>query len=841
MKVPVSWLRALVELPTGVSTKQIADAYTKAGLQVERIEQRGGEVTGPVVVGRVLDIVAEPQKNGKTIRWCTVDCGPEHNASGTNPDIQNARGIVCGADNFEVGDHVVVALPGAVLPGDFAIAARKTYGHVSDGMICALDELGLGEDHSGIIVLPDLIDGQPPVLGADALDVMGARDEVFDVDVTPDSSHCLSMRGFAREAAQAFGVPFNDPYAAQVPAQQTNGYPVVLESDACPLFVALTVRDYDPAAPSPEWMVRRLESSGMRSISLPVDITNHVMLESGQPLHAYDAAKLEGPIRVRQAREGERLTTLDDVDRALSREDLLITDDRGPIGLAGVMGGQTTEWSAGTTSIVFEAAHFDPGTIGRTFRRHKLPSEASKRFERGVDMGVPYAAALKAAQLLVEYGGGTLDPGITVVGEVQAPPTQQIPADLPARILGAEVGRDEVERVLTASGVEVSGVDVLTLQPPTWRRDLVDQYDYVEEVGRKIGYDRIGATVPRATAGLGYTREQSGRYAVIDAVVAAGFVEVLALPFIGAEEIDRLGATVDDPRRRLVRLANPLSDAQPYLRSTLLPGLFQAVARNTSRSQDDLSLFECGSVFLDGGEPAATMPDVTRRPTSAETAELYRSLPAQPRMLAGVVCGDWRSAGWQGPAIKADWTHAVLLAQSAAQALGLELQREAAEMAPWHPGRCARLLVADPAGQLVEVGHAGELHPTVVTDFGLPARTCAVELDLDAMVAAAPKGGEVRSLSPFPLTKEDVALIVDADVPAARVEAALRAGGGELLETVTLFDVYTGPQIGEGKKSLAYGMGFRANRTLTEAEAAQARDAGVAAAAAATGAIQRVQ
>ena len=830
MRVPMSWLRDLVTLPANVTTAQLADALTRAGLQVERIEVTGAEVSGPVVVGRVLDFVEEPQRNGKTIRWCQVDVGEDA-----------PRGIVCGALNFAVGDLVVVALPGAVLPGGFEISARKTYGHVSDGMICAEDELGLGEDHTGIMVLPELVDGRVPELGSDAMALLQARDEVLEVDVTPDIGYCLSMRGIAREAAQAFNVAFTDPYLVGAWGPHSGGYPIRIETPNCTSFVALTISGVDPDAPTPLWLAARLVASGMRSISLAVDITNYVMLESGQPLHAYDADHLSGPIVVRQAAPGEQLVTLDGTQRKLDVTDMLITDDSGPIGLAGVMGGLTTELVASTRNIVLEAAHFDPISIGATFRRHKLPSEASARFARGVDPALPLAAARTAARLMAELGGGKVEEQYTIVGEVPAMPAQRIRADLPARILGAPISEEQVVEVLRASGVQVSGErddqggEWLQLVPPTWRPDLVDQYDYVEEVGRKIGFGVVQAEVPRASAGTGLSFAQRSRRAVLQAAADAGFVELITLPFISGDELDRLGLAADDERRKVVRLANPLADNQPFMRTTLLPGLFAAAARNTSRSIDDLAIFECGSAFLANDKGAAPQPDVARRPSDDEIAQVTGSLPDQPRLLAGVLTGNWVPAGWQGPAIKADWRHAVLLAEEAAHAVGLQLTRRAAQRTPWHPGRCAELLIGDQV-----IGYAGELHPSVVQAFGLPERACAVEFDLDKLIAAAPRGGEVSAISPYPLLKEDVALIVTADIPAAQVRDALVDGAGELLETIRLFDIYTGPQAGEGKKSLAFALGFRApDRTLTEAEAAAARDAAVAMAAERCGAVQR--
>jgi phenylalanyl-tRNA synthetase beta chain len=833
VRAPLSWLREYAALPDELDGRALAEELIRAGLEVETVEHAGADVGGPLVVGKVLQFVEQPQKNGKTIRWCQVDVGP-YNADG------RPRGIVCGARNFAVGDTVVVALPGAVLPGGFTIGARTTYGHVSDGMICSARELGLGDDHTGILVLPD----PDLAAGADAAAVLQLRDEVLHIAVTPDRGYCLSIRGLAREAAQATGSGFTDPVDRRIPDEHDGGYPVRLESAACPLFVAITVEGVDASRPSPRWLSRRVQLAGMRSISLPVDITNYVMLETGQPIHAYDADLLAGPIVVRKAVDGEKLTTLDDVVRPLDVDDLLITDDSGPIGLAGVMGGATTELSGSTTNVVIEAAHFDAMTIARTSRRHKLSSEASRRFERGVDPAATYTAAHRVAQLLVELAGGTLLAGETVRGAVPPPPETVIEDSLPGAILGADIDHDRVVELISLIGARVveepsgeGGARRLRITPPTWRPDLTDPYDYVEEVGRLIGFDTIEAVVPRAKVGRGLTRGQRDRRAVVAALAARGFVEVLSFPFVSTEELDRLQIPADDERRRLNKIINPLSETSPYLRTTILPGLLATVARNRSRGNDDLALFESGSVFF-AADPLLGVPrlPVTQRPSAAELEVLDRALGRQPRHLAAVLSGQWRPDGWHGPGEPADWRHAIAFVETAAWAVGLQLERRADERAPWHPGRCAAFIAPD--GSVL--GHAGEIHPAVCSAFGLPARAAATEIDLDALLAAAPDRGDVAAISSFPVAKEDVALIVAADVPAAVVEQALRSGAGPLLESVTLFDVYTGLQAGEGNKSLAYALRFRApDRTLTEAEAAEARDAAVAAAARETGAVQR--
>jgi phenylalanyl-tRNA synthetase beta chain len=828
MRAPLSWLRDWVTVPADTSGRHLAENLIRVGLEVETVEQAGHDVAGPLVVGRVLSYEVETHANGKSIRYCRVDVGAQNDESGS-------RGIVCGADNFEAGDLVVVALPGSMLPGGFAISARKTYGHLSDGMICSAAELGLGEDRTGILVLPE--PGLIP--GEDAVGLLRLRDEVLDVAVTPDRGYCLSVRGLAREAAVATGSTFVDPVDRATPHERLDGYPVRLASPACPLFVALTVTGIDSRRPSPRWLARRVQLAGMRSISLAVDITNYVMLETGQPIHAYDRARLSGPIVVRRAAPGERLTTLDDVVRSLSPDDLLITDASGPIGLAGVMGGASTELSGDSTDVVIEAAAFDAMSIARTSRRHKLSSEASRRFERGVDPAAAYSAGHRVARLLVELGGGMLAAEETVVGKVPSLPATSLEVDLPARVLGTAVSRSRVVELLESLGVEVGADgDRLTAVPPTWRPDLRDPYDYVEEVGRLVGFETIEAVVPRAPLGRGLTKAQRSRRAINTALAIRGHVEVLSFPFANAADLDSLGVPADDQRRRLVRILNPLAETSPCLRTTLLPGLFAAAARNVGRGNDDLALYETGSVFF-APRPvlAAPRPAADRRPDPDVLAAMDVALAAQPRHCAVVLAGYWRPPGWRDAGERVGWQHAVAFVEAAGRAVGVELTRRASERPPWHPGRCAEITLAQGGAVL---GHAGELHPDVCDAFGLPARTCAAEFDLDALIADAPGAGDVARISGFPLAKEDVALIVDDDVPAVAVEAALRDGAGPLCESIRLFDTYAGPQVGHGKKSLAFALRFRAaDRTLTEAEAGAARNAAVAEAAERLGAVQR--
>ncbi len=839
MRIPLSWLREYVDIPADEDTDAVGERLVSIGLELEEIETVGGDVSGPLVVGRVLEI-EELTEFKKPIRFCQVEVGAAHG----HPDTPGIRGIVCGASNFVVGDLVVVALPGSVLAGGFAIASRETYGHVSDGMISSERELGLGDDHDGIIVLPE---GTAEV-GADAGPVVGLGDHVLDVSVTPDMGFCLSMRGIARELAHQYGVPFRDPGSELVdlpaPVGGTPHGCAVDDLERSDLFTLRTLEGFDPAAPSPYWMRRRLVMSGMRPVSLAVDVTNYVMLETGQPLHAFDRAKLRGPIVVRRAVAGETLDTLDHVTRALDVDDLLITDDRGPIGLAGVMGGLETEVDESTTDIALEAAHFSARTVAHMSRRHKLSSEASRRFERGVDFAVaPYASA-RAAALLIAHGGGR-HVGLTGVEGPREPATVLLDVGLPSRVAGIAIPAATVVDRLEAVGASVAdpGADPLLVTVPSWRPDLTDPADLVEEVLRLGGYDAVPTTLPTARAGFGLTESQRARRRVGRALAGAGYVEAVSYPFVGDADLDALGIPAGDPRRRMLLLANPISDEQPGMRTTLLPGLVAALRRNVGRGAGDVALAEIGSVFhLREGQPARGItdpprPSVDTRPSDDDLAALEALLPDQPLHVGVALTGLRSPQGWWGPGDPATWADAVEAARVVAAAVGTVLVvRRGAAPAPWHPGRCAELVVA---GEVV--GYAGELAPRVCEDAGVPRRTSVMELDLTAVIRHASGVVTPTPLSTYPVAKEDVALVVDDAVASSDVESALASGAGPLLESVRLFDVYTGDQVGAGKKSLAFALRFRApDRTLTVDEVTAARAAAVGAAVAAHGAVQRV-
>ncbi len=827
MKAPLSWILEYVDVPADTTIEELTSRLTLTGLKLEAIESPGREITGPLVIGRVLTMDPEPQKNGKTINWCTVDVGA---ANGTG----EPQGIVCGAHNFAPGDLVVVILPGGVLPGNFAISARKTYGHVSAGMICSARELGLGDDHDGIIVLPAEA-GQP---GQDVRQILGLDEETIEFEINPDRAYALSLRGIAREVLVSVegATNFRDPALRDTPPANASGHPVAVEdADGCPVFVARKVVGFDPAAPTPDFISQRITAAGMRPISLAVDITNYVMLETGRPIHGYDAEKVQGTIVVRRARAGEHLTTLDGTDRTLDPGDLVVTDDSGIIGLGGVMGGETTEMSDSTTSILVEAAHWDAVSMFRTGKRHKISSEAGKRNERGVDPTICEAAADRVVELLVAHGGASADPGVTVLGTAPIVPAVEVPGDLARRVSGMPISEQTSIAMLGAVGCEVDGVATLSVTPPPWRPDLTDPQDFSEEIIRLVGYDKVPSVLPTPPSGRGLTRAQQVRRRIGRTMAGEGYVEVVNFPFVGAADFDALGLEPDDPRRAVLRLSNPLNSEAGWMTTTLLPGVLRTAAKNVGHGNVDVAVFETATVTVPvGAGPAAILP-VDRRPTDEEFAALDAALPAQPLHLALVAAGEATAGSWWGEARPVSWADAIDAVRAVADALGLQVTSRPASLAPWHPGRCAELAVD---GEVI--GHAGEVHPSACQAFGLPKRTIAAEVDLDRLIAKAVHLRQAPSFSAYPVAKEDVALVVDDSVAAADVEASLREGAGELLESIRLFDAFTGDQVGEGKKSLAYALRFRApDRTLKEGEAGTARDAAVALAAQRHGASQR--
>ena len=757
-------------------------------------------------------------------------------------------------------------------PAASHITARKTYGHVSDGMICSARGARAGGGRptgsscsatrtATRTTTASVLRGRAPTPWS----CSGSGTPSWSWPSRPTGGtpcRCGAWRARSRRRSAARSVDPGAPDALRRPvADSDDGWEVRLPDPGCARYVARLVEGLDPAARSPLAWQSRLLRAGMRPVSGAVDVTNLVMLELGQPLHAFDADRLSGAVVVRRAAAGERLVTLDGVDRALHPDDLVIADDTGPVALAGVMGGEATELRVGeTTRVLLESAHFDPVSVARTARRHGLPSEASRRFERGVDPALPARAAQRAVELLAQVAGAVDTGRVTDAGAVPEAAEVPLPADLPGRTAGVPYPAAVVVARLRDVGCEVVGDGTdgtpLAVRPPSWRPDLTDPADLVEEVVRLEGYEGLPSVLPTAPGGRGLRPEQRGRRRAADALATAGFVEVPSYPFVGQAGLDALGLPADDERRRTVRLANPLSEEESALRTTLLPGLAATALRNRSRGTPDLALFEVGTVFRvpADGLPDAPRPSVERAPTPEEMAALDAALPAQPRHVAVLLCGQAEPAGWWGPGRSADWTDAVDAARLVAEAVGAVVDVRADDVAPWHPGRCAALLVGsavgvagdepDPRGDPGQqvVGHAGELHPRVCAALGLPPRTVAAELDLDLLVSVGRGAAPAPAVSPYPAARLDVALAVPAEVAAADVHEALQdgaaaAGDEDLLESLGLFDVWTGPPLAEGERSLAFALRLRASdRTLTAAETAEVRDAAVAEAASRTGA-----
>lgn len=831
MRVPISWLREFVDVPLDVTHEQVHAALVKVGFEEEDVHTF--DLTGPIVVGQVLEFTPEPQSNGKTINWCQVDVG--------GGDV---RGIVCGAHNFVVGDKVVVSLPGAVLPGPFPIAARKTYGHVSDGMIASARELGLGEEHDGILRLASL--GLDPELGTDAIALLGLDDFAVDVNVTPDRGYAFSIRGIAREYASSTGAVFHDPAdRVSLPATEPTGFSVTVDDAApihgragCSVFTTRVVRGVDPTRPTPAWMVARLTLAGIRSISLAVDVTNYVMLELGQPTHAYDLDKLTGGIVVRRAAPGESITTLDDKVRTLDPEDLLITDGSGPIGLAGVMGGATTEIDSNSTNVLVEAANFDPVSIARTSRRHKLPSEASRRFERGVDPRMAAVANARVVELLVELGGGTADPLGSVLDESTAPSAIVLPSEFVAGLIGVEFSADEIVSSLESIGATVVATgDGWSVTPPTWRPDLTDAPTLAEEVARTVGYDRIPSVLPVAPPGRGLSRAQRLRRLTAASLASAGLTEVLSYPFLAQSSNDTFGSAVAGVVPAM-KIANPLDAEAAWMRTSLLPGLIAIARRNLSRGLTDLALFEVGTVVrpepgVDYG--SGPLPVGDTRPSDEVLGALRASIPPQPWHVGALFLGDAVAKQPGQPALPHGLGDALAAARHLAAVLAAPLTVVTGQHQAMHPGRTAELRVGDRL-----VGYVGELLPALADELDLPRVVGVLELDLDALIELGATEVVPRPIAALPAATQDVSLVVSESVRAGEVLALLIEGAGELLEHATLVDDYRGAGLPEGSKSLTFALRFRApDRTLTQAEATEAKTAAVALAAARVGAVLR--
>jgi len=778
MKLTLNWLADFVTLPTTDPT-EIAAAFEGLGFEVEEMRALEPTFSG-VVIGAVREVAAHP--NADKVRVCQVDIGGE------------VAEIVCGAWNFEAGAIVPVALPGAML-GDFEIGRRAIRGVTSHGMICSEQELAVGEDASGIMVLNEDYPAAADHIGEDFVSILPLPDTLFDIAVNPNRPDCMSVLGLARELAARFEVPLREPVPRLVETEP--GIPVTVRiegDDVCARFVGRQVRNIEVRR-SPHWLRLRLQAAGVRPISNVVDASNYAMIEIGHPTHAFDLDRLGDTVVVRRAGEDSRIVTLDDIERELEPDDVVVCDATRPVALAGVMGGADTEVHDGTTAILVEAAYWYPSKVLLTSKRLDLRSEASARFERGMDPNYCDVAADRVAELLVEIAGAE------VAAQVDAYPRRIDPGmvDLPLaeipRVLGVEVAGDVVTGMLTRLGFGVDGDDPLHVSVPTRRPDVSRPVDLIEEIARLHGFDNIPDRVATGSGG-GLPAAEAMVRRVREVLVGAGYHEAMTFSFLAPDLLDALRLPAADPRRNTVALVNPLSEEEGVLRTTLLPALLQAAALNVDRHLPDVALFEIGKVFFAGDGP----------------------IPDQPERLAFVTVGR-RGGDWEAPGRPVDLRDATGLWELIAHEMRLQDPAVApASAMPFHPGRAAAVLTA---GE--QIGILGEIHPRVAEAMGLKGRVVAGEIDLAPLLVGRDRWLFERPSS-FPPAVFDLAFEMDKELPAASLLAAIDGAGEGLIERRSLFDVFSGPPIPPGRRSLAVRLVLRdPERTLSDDDVAPIR------------------
>ena len=780
MRAALRWLQEFVDLPT-TEPAVIAAAFDALGLEVEGVTELTADFRG-VVVAKVLAIRAHPSAD--RVRLVTI------------ADGAGGREVVCGAWNFDVGATVPYATVGSRLAGGLDVGEREIRGVLSPGMICSERELGIGDEGGGILLLEDGL-----VPGSEVAAILGLPDVVFDVAVTPNRPDAMSIHGLARELGAYFGIDVRPIGTAVPPAAPGGRARVRIEDPAgCPRFTAREISGVT-VAPSPLWLRMRLRAAGVRPISNVVDITNYVMLETGQPLHAFDLDRIpDETIVVRRAAPGETLTTLDGVARRLDPADLVISGPEAALGLAGVMGGDDSEVSATTTRVLLEVAHFEPTGVLLTGKRHALRSEAVARFERGVDPLLPPIASARATALIAALSGGT------AVGDLidfNPRPHRPVMIELPVReverLLGVRLFGLEIGGLLRRLGFGVSGEDPLVVAVPSYRPDVTRPADLVEEVARLYGLDNIPVTLPHGPGG-GLPDWERTRRAVRAVLIGAGYSEIFSLDFVSRDHLERLRFAADDPRRNPVEVRNPLSDEQAVLRTTLLPGLLEGLRVNVVRHSGDAALFEIAAVVL---------------PTPGEP------IPAQPSHLGFAATGRVPGPSWQ-PGPGRDALDAIGLVETLAAATGATLEIVQAVEPGFHPGRCARIVAA---GRVV--GVVGEIHPDVAAAWDLTGRVMAGEVSLEALGGATRR--EFIVPSSFPPVVFDLAFDVAAATAVSRVVAAVKESAGAALEDVTVFDVFSGPPLDSGRKSVALRLTFRdPERTMVDADMVPVRQAIVA-------------
>ncbi|MFH1105189.1 MAG: phenylalanine--tRNA ligase subunit beta [Actinomycetota bacterium] len=765
MRVSLRWLGEFIDLPT-TDAEQLVSVFNGVGIEVEEVHSLALPFSG-VVVARVEAIRSHPSAD--RVRLVTIDDGA------------GGKEVVCGAWNFEAGATVAYATVGSVLAGGLEVGERTIRGVRSPGMISSERELGLGEEGGGILVLDR---GAP---GEDVADQVALPDVVFDVAITPNRPDAMSVYGIARDLAAFYDIPLRPVPVATVPGAGASRVAVRIEDpEGCPRFTAREIGGVT-VGPSPLWMRQRLRAGGQRPISNIVDVTNYVMLELGQPLHAFDLDLVpDETIVVRRAAPGERLRTLDGVDRRLDAADLVIASPREALGLAGIMGGGDSEVSDTTRRVLLEVAHFEPTGVLLTGKRHGLRTEAVARFERGVDPELPPVASARATALIGEVAGGSpIGPLVDEHPRPHVPVTVALPSGEVERLLGVALERDETAGYLTRLGFTVKGSRPMRVTVPSFRPDVSRPADLVEEVARLHGFDRIPARLPRGGGG-GLPPDEVVRRAVRRTMIGAGFFETMSFDFVGLDEIAAFVTDPDDRRRRPVRLRNPLSDERAFLRTTLIPGLLDGIRINQAQLRSEVALFEMGTVFF---------------PSSGE-------LPEQPHHLAFAAAGRIPGPSWE-PAADRDARDAVGLLVTLFGALRTEYALDGEPQTGFHPGRSAAIVVGGNP-----VGVVGEIHPAVAGRFAIDCRVVAGELDLAAF---APRLGAFTVPSALPPVVFDLAFDLAEAVPAGALIEAIRRAGGEQLERIVVFDVFGGPPLDPGRKSVAVRLTYRdPGRTLTD-------------------------